>query len=85
MRRTNIYLDPDQTDRLDRLAADAGISRAELIRRLLERALGGGQGDLTSDLDAIDSAFGAMSELSVPTRAPDARARHLERLRSTSG
>ena len=35
----NIYLAERQTEALDRIAADEGISRAEVIRRLLDRAL----------------------------------------------
>ena len=41
MQRTNIYLEDRQTAVLDRLAAEEGISRAELIRRILDRALQG--------------------------------------------
>lgn len=32
MRRTQIYLDDDQTERLDRRAAAAGVTRSTLIR-----------------------------------------------------
>lgn len=39
MKRTNIYLDEEQTASLDKLAAQEGVSRAELIRLLLNRAL----------------------------------------------
>ncbi|RZH97134.1 CopG family transcriptional regulator, partial [Staphylococcus condimenti] len=38
MKRTNIYLDEEQTASLDKLAAQEGVSRAELIRLLLNRA-----------------------------------------------
>lgn len=41
MERTSIYLERRQTTMLDRLAAGEGVSRAEVIRRLLDRALGG--------------------------------------------
>ena len=40
MKRTNIYLAEGQADALDRAARAAGISRAELIRELIDRAIG---------------------------------------------
>ncbi|EPZ64395.1 hypothetical protein TBKG_03727 [Mycobacterium tuberculosis '98-R604 INH-RIF-EM'] len=53
MKRTNIYLDEEQTASLDKLAAQEGVSRAELIRLLLNRALTTAGDDLASDLQAI--------------------------------
>lgn len=50
MKRTNIYLDEEQTASLDKLAAQEGVSRAELIRLLLNRALTTAGDDLASDL-----------------------------------
>lgn len=80
MRRTNIYLDDDQCRALDRRAADAGISRAELIRRYLDEALGRGHDDLAADLAAIDAAFGlwADREVELVDRAPGEREADLE-------
>ena len=69
MQRTNIYLEERQTRALDRRAADEGISRAELIRRLLDRAIEGQDEDLAADLAAIDESFGAVPDLRA-TRAP---------------
>lgn len=80
MHRTNIYLDEAQRDALDRLAAEEGTTRAELIRRVLDRWLNGGQHDASDDLDAIDASFGALAHLDVPERGVDERARHLERV-----
>lgn len=40
MRRTQIYLTEEQRRRLARRAADAGASQAEVIRRILDAALG---------------------------------------------
>lgn len=79
MNRTNIYLEPAQAERLDRLAKQEGTSRAELIRRLLDRAMAGRDGDLDSDLAAIDSSFGAFAdvEVEVTHRHVDDRERHL--------
>lgn len=80
-RRTNIYLDDDQCDALDARAQAAGVSRAELIRRYLDEALGRGQSDLEHDLDAIDAAFGiwADREIDMASRAPGEREADLER------
>ena len=41
MKRTNIYLAEGQAAALDRAAQAAGVSRAELIRELIDRAIGG--------------------------------------------
>jgi hypothetical protein len=57
-----------------------GVSRAEVIRRLLDRALGSADADLAADLSAIDDSFGALAELDVPARAADDREDHLARM-----
>lgn len=82
MKRTNIYLDEAQAARLDGLAHARGISRAELIRRLLDDAIDAGPTDsLADDLAAIDASFGALrGDDGFEGRGPDARARHLERI-----
>lgn len=80
MRRTNIYLDEQQCASLDRLAAEEGTSRAELIRRVLDRWLAGGDHDLQRDLDAIETSFSVLAALDVPEREPDDRAAHLDRM-----
>lgn len=80
MRRTNIYLDDQQTDLLDRRAAEEGISRAELIRRLIDKGLSApGEGN-SAIHSAIDLSFGSMVEVEVPRRDSDAREEHLDRL-----
>ncbi|MFT3853884.1 MAG: CopG family transcriptional regulator [Ilumatobacteraceae bacterium] len=80
MDRTNIYLERRQTEALDRRAADEGVSRAEIIRRLLDQALHGSDDNLDSDLAAIDESFGAMLDADVPRRGPDERDVHLARI-----
>jgi hypothetical protein len=80
MRRTNIYLDDDQTERLDQRAAQEGVSRAELIRRLLDDALAGTDHDLAVDVDAIRTSFGALADAAPVDRAHDARGDHLDRM-----
>ena len=80
MQRTNIYLDEAQLAALDRMATDEGTSRAEVIRRLLDRSLAGDDHDLEADLEAIQDSFGALSEVasSAFARGHDDRAAHLE-------
>lgn len=78
MQRTNIYLEERQTEALDRLAASQGISRAELIRRMLDRALQGADDDLAADLAAIDGTFGVAPGIGIPERGVGERGRHLD-------
>jgi hypothetical protein len=79
MRRTNIYLDEQQTASLDRLAHQEHVSRAELIRRLIDRALTGADASrgVDADLAVIEDSFGAMRDLQPPVRRPDGREQHL--------
>lgn len=81
MQRTNIYLEDRQTAILDRLAAEEGISRAELIRRILDRSLQGRDDDRDADLARLDFAFEAAVEIDLPDREPADRERMLDELR----
>jgi len=81
MRRTNIYLTDEQCMALDEVARSSSTSRAELIRRLIDRAIGGAEVDTDTDLSAIDASFGALAVGEITfDRDPDARAAHLGRL-----
>lgn len=80
MHRTNIYLDETQTEALDRLATEEGTSRAELIRRVIDQWLAGGDSTVEADLDAIDASFGILSGVAALDRKPDERAEHLDRI-----
>lgn len=80
MRRTNIYLDDEQTASLDRLAEQEGVSRAELIRQLLNRSLAGADDNLASDLQAIEDSFGTLRDLDVSGRSPGDREEHLSQM-----
>ena len=80
MQRTNIYLDESQCAALDERAKAEGVSRAELIRRLLDRALAGGDDDVAGDLAALDASFGAVGLDDVAARGRDERAVHLARM-----
>lgn len=77
MQRTNIYLEERQTEALDRLAAAEGVSRAEIVRRVLDRALGGTDDDLASDLAAIEESFGGAVGIEMPERTQADREAHL--------
>ncbi|MDP9431072.1 MAG: ribbon-helix-helix domain-containing protein [Actinomycetota bacterium] len=82
MRRTNIYLDDAQTAALDAVARAEGISRAELVRRLVDRGVLGAPVDLDGEIAAIEESFAVCAGDDVPAlRRPDARAAHLEQIR----
>ena len=81
MRRTNLYLDDRQTAALDEIARSQGISRAELVRRLIDQGIASEPADVDTDLAAIESSFGVLAEAAGPDRRPDERAAHLDRIR----
>lgn len=82
MKRTNIYLAEGQAAALDRVAQAEGVSRAELIRELIDRAIGGHPGaDLAADLAAIDGSFAVLAgEETTFGRGRDERMDYLDRL-----
>ncbi len=80
MDRTNIYLEHRQTEMLDRLAAQEGVSRAEVIRRFIDRGLAGHDDDVAADLAAIDASFGVLEDIESPQRASGDREDHLARV-----
>jgi Ribbon-helix-helix protein, copG family len=81
MKRTNIYLAEGQAAALDRAAEAAGVSRAELIRGLIDRAIGTHPGaDLAADLAAISDSFGILAGQEAFSRARDQRMHYLDRL-----
>jgi hypothetical protein len=66
---------------LDRVAQAVGISRAELIRELIDHAIGGHPGtDLITDLAAIEGSFGILAGEDTFARKRDERMSYLERL-----
>ncbi len=81
MRRTNLYLDERQTTALDRLAHAEGVSRAEVVRRLIDRSLIASPDELANDLAAIEASFGVLPDAVSFGRAPDGRAAHLDSIR----
>jgi hypothetical protein len=81
MKRTRIYLADGQAIELDRMAETAGISRAELIRGLVDRAIGGQPGaDLAADLAAINGSFGVLAGQETFTCGLDERMGYLDGL-----
>jgi hypothetical protein len=81
MNRTNIYLSDEQIAQLDRRARAEGVSRAELIRQLLDRLLYGESDQLSADLAAIDASFGLLADVEIELdRSDGARGTHLERI-----
>jgi hypothetical protein len=82
MRRTNIYLDEHQSAALDQVARTQGISRAELIRRLIDRSLSDSEAaDLDADLAAIRDSFGIARDEDIWFgRGADERSRHLDHM-----
>lgn len=81
MRRTNIYLADAQASALDEVARRQGISRAELLRRLIDRSLESQTVDLETDLAAIRESFGVLRNEQAHRRGADERSAHLDRLR----
>ncbi|MGL5817165.1 MAG: CopG family transcriptional regulator [Phycicoccus sp.] len=81
MNRTNIYLTEQQVDRLDARARVEKVSRAELIRQVIDRALDGDADRLEADLTAIDFSFAALRDAAVDIDRDDgARGAHLARI-----
>lgn len=78
MQRTNIYLAEHQTSALDELARSAGTSRAEIIRRLIDRAIASDEDDFADDLSAIGESFGALADDDIDLgRGADGRMQYL--------
>ncbi|MBW3604595.1 MAG: ribbon-helix-helix domain-containing protein [Actinobacteria bacterium] len=79
MRRTNIYLTDEQCVQLDRRADAAGVSRAEVIRRLIDAGLAADDDDLARDLDVLHGSFAALADDDIAfERGDDDRMRHLD-------
>jgi Ribbon-helix-helix protein, copG family len=80
VKRTNIYLDEGQAAALEQVARTQGISRAELIRQLIDRSISA-SADLDADLAAIRDSFGIARDEEVSSgRGSDERSRHLDHM-----
>jgi predicted transcriptional regulator len=83
MNRTTIYLTDEQRERLDARARAEGMSRAELIRQVLDRTLRGETDQLDADLAAIDGSFGTLADDELLLDRSDGdRGAHLESIRA---
>lgn len=86
MRRTQIYLSEEQVRLVTTRAADAGVSKAEMIRRMLNHALGLADG-VGEARRAIEATAGLLPEADdwpvwlgrVRGAGADERLRRLER------
>jgi len=56
MHRTNIYLSEEQHRRIGTMAASDGVTRAAVVRRLIDAALGAATGPSTDS--ALEASFG---------------------------
>jgi hypothetical protein len=80
MRRTNSYFEERQLAALDAMARAEGVSRSDVLRRLVDDATIGADRRLAADLAAIRESFGAAPSIEPLARVPDARSRHMDEL-----
>jgi hypothetical protein len=82
MHRTNIYLEEAQSSILSETANAMGLSRSELIRRLIDRGLDGDEAqDIEHDLTAIRESFGVLAgDIDDIQREPGERERYIAKL-----
>jgi metal-responsive CopG/Arc/MetJ family transcriptional regulator len=79
MHRTQIYLDEQQTTRLDERAAGEGVTRSTLIRRAVDDYLAQGQRDAAAWRQRWQEAVAKTA--GIAHRLPDG-ATYVERLRA---
>lgn len=63
--RTQIYLTPEQRQRIDELAASRGVTMAEIVRRALDGYL---DEELPSPEAVLVETFGAARDVTPPSR-----------------
>jgi hypothetical protein len=73
MHRTNSYFEDRQLEKLASMARAEGISRSDVLRRLVDQAIAGDGARLEADLAAIRESFGGAPGLAVPARERDLR------------
>lgn len=67
------------------MAQAEGVSRAEIIRRLLDRVLDGPDESRLTLLAAIDASAGAAADITALERGTSGRDRHLDRVWNAAG
>lgn len=82
MRRTTVYLREAQRAALAEVSRSRGISRAKLIRELIDSGISkASQADLGADLAAIEESFAVLEDGDeFVARGPDDRDRDLDRV-----
>jgi predicted transcriptional regulator len=68
MKRTQIYLDEDQNERLGRRARATGVTKSALIRAAIDAFLKRGISPSEKGR-ALDETFGALPDIRVPDRS----------------
>jgi hypothetical protein len=63
--RTQVYLTPEQRQRIDELAARRGLTMAEVIRLALDEFL---EEEAPNPDAALSATFGALPDLELPSR-----------------
>ncbi len=82
VRRTVIHLDERQTAALAAVARRRGVTRAEVVRHMIDDGLAAASGDLQDDLQVIGASFGVLAD-GAPTpleQKISSRDEHLARL-----
>ena len=64
--RTQVYLTPDQRQRIDELASSRGLTMAEIVRRALDDYL---EEEAPSSAPILAETFGAAPDIAPPSRA----------------
>ena len=63
--RTQIYLTPEQRQRIDALAASRGVTMAEIVREALDEYL---EEESPNPAPILAETFGAVRDVSPPSR-----------------
>jgi len=64
--RTQIYLTPEQRERLDAIRGRDGRSLAAVVREAVDQYVGRSHAE--SVQEALDATYGTMSDVEVPSR-----------------
>ena len=80
MRRTNIYLDDATITHLDHLANAQGVSRAEVVREMIQAGLANQVRDEQHDIRQLDLTFGIARDIQFHREGNSARETHLDEM-----
>jgi len=79
MLRTNIYLSESQTEALDALAHQQGVSRAEVVRAMIDAGLSRGPTS-AARMAAVNESFGILRDMNVTERGMTERDEYLDQV-----